>query len=83
MTFVFYTANLKNFYIHVSNNNNGSSSQQCSHEQVAFNQFETRVYTCPCGIFGRYVRIRFPISTSSYVDICEGQVQPGGKDSTF
>ena len=79
----FYTESLNNFYIDVSNNNNGSSSQQCSHEQGAFSQSETRVYTCPCGMFGRYVRIRFPVSRSSYVDLCEVQVQPGGKDSIF
>ena len=72
------TGNLDNFYIDVSNYSNGSSAEQCAYERVRFVPGETRVYTCPCGMFGRYVRVRFAATVRSYLQLCEVQIQSGG-----
>ena len=65
-----------NVYIEVCNNSDGSSAQQCAHEPRKLNQEETRVYTCPRGMYGRYVRIRCPPDQYSYMQLCEVQIQP-------
>ena len=36
------------------------------------------MYTCPCGMFGRYVRIRYPVNKNNRLFLCEVQIQPGG-----
>ena len=64
----------------MSNDNNGTSAKQCAREEGIFVQGQTKVYTCPCGLYGRYVRIRFS-SAASIFDLCELQVQPGGKQN--
>ena len=69
---------LKPFYIDVSNNSDGSSAQQCAHDSMVFAPSETRVYVCPCEIYGRYVRIRYPDTVRSYLQLCEVRVQAGG-----
>ena len=77
---VFLTAeHLENFYIDVSNNSDGSYAQQCAHEPGRLNPSETRVYACPCGIYGRYVRIRYSPDVRKFLTLCEVQVQAGGK----
>ena len=76
--FVFTDENVKDFYIDVSNNSDGSSALQCAHEPNVFAPSETRVYTCPCGIYGRYVRIRYNPAVKNHMELCEVQVQPGG-----
>ena len=77
---IFLTAEtLKAFYIDVSNNSDGSSAQQCAHDQNAFLPSETRVYTCPCGMHGRFVRIRYPVIQRANMQLCEVQVQAGGE----
>ena len=72
--------NLKAFYIDVSNNSDGSSAQQCTQDPVQFAPSETRVYACPCGMHGRYVRIRYPVNLRANMQLCEVQVQAGGKE---
>ena len=67
----------------MSNNSDGSSAEQCAHEPNSFAPSETRVYTCPCGLFGRYVRMRYDQSTRNNIELCEVQVQPGGKESNI
>ena len=69
---------LENFHIDASNNSDGSSARQCAHEPGRLNPSETRVYTCPCGIYGRYVRIRYSRDRRSHMQLCEVQVQAGG-----
>ena len=64
----------------VGNNSNGNSAEECAFEPNAFTPSETRVYTCPCGMFGRYVRIWYPERRNAYLQLCEGQVQAGGKE---
>ena len=70
---------LKPFYIDVSNSSDGSSVQQCAHNSAQFAPSETRVFPCPCGIYGRYVRIRYPLEQSAYIVLCEVQIQSGGE----
>ena len=72
------TGYLDNFFIDVSNYSDGSSAQQCAYERVRFVPGETRVYTCPCGMFGRYVRVRFAVTVRSYLQLCEVQIQSAG-----
>ena len=67
------------FYIDVSNNSDGSASEQCAHEANLFNTGETRLYPCPCGMYGRYVRIRYPNDENTTLRLCEVQVQAGGE----
>ena len=62
----------------MSTNSDGSSAQHCAHEPNSFSASETRVYTCPRGMCGRYVRIRYPPTTPNEMELCEVQVQPGG-----
>ena len=68
---------LDDFYIEASNNSNGNSAQQCAEESEQFTDAETRVYTCPSGVRGRYVRIRFDESENGILQLCEVQVQSG------
>ena len=68
---------LDDFYIEVSNNSNGNSAQQCAEESEQFTGAETRVYACPSGVRGRYVRIRFDESKDGILQLCEVQVQSG------
>ena len=70
---------LSDFYIDVSNNSDGSSAQQCDYDSTPFGAAETRVYTCPTGIYGRYVRIRFASNKYQHLQLCEVQVQGGGE----
>ena len=67
----------------MSNSSDGSSAQQCAHEPKGFNTGETKVYTCPCGLYGRYVRIRYPVNQRSFLYLCEVQIQSGGKQIIF
>ena len=76
----FYSVN-KDIHIDVSNNSDGSSAQQCAFDSRHFAPSETRVYTCPCGMYGRFVRIRFPLDAKRHMQLCEVQVQAGGKDT--
>ena len=80
---VLLTDNLSEFYIVVGNNSDGSSAEQCAFESNAFAPSETRVYTCPCGMFGRYNRIRYPVDRYAYLQLCEVQVQAGGKEHDY
>ena len=59
----------------MGNNADGSSGQQCAHDNVAFGPSETRVYTCPTPLQGRYVRIYFGAGKSEYLQLCVVQVQ--------
>ena len=68
-----------NISIDVSNNSDGSSAQQCVFEPNVFDLEETRVYACPCEMYGRYVRIRFPVDVERTLILCEVQVQAGGE----
>ena len=74
-----HAENLKDFYIDVSNNSDGSAAQECAHEPGAYVPSETRVYPCPCGMYGRYVRIRYPVDRVAYMQLCEAQVQSEGE----
>ena len=75
------TVDLGHFYIDVSNNSDGSAAQQCAREPNKFDTGTTRVYPCPCGMFGRYVRIRYDVGDTNHLLMCEVQVQPGGEHS--
>ena len=77
------TGNLKDIHIDVSNNSDGSSAQQCFHIADTFTGRVTRVYACPCGMYGRYVRIRYPEEQTSHMYVCELQVQSGGENKIF
>ena len=68
---------LNDFYIEVSNNSNGNSAQLCAQESVAFTDAETRIYTCPPGVRGKYVTIRFDENNDGILQLCEVQVQSG------
>ena len=70
---------LKNFYIDVSNNSDGSSSQLCANDDQPFRSSETRVYTCRNYLKGRYVRIRYPSDYQQHLQLCEVQVQGMGR----
>ena len=72
---------LKNFYIDVSNNSNGSSSQICAFEDQPFLSSETKVYICRNYLKGRYVRIRYPSYYRLQLHLCEVQVQ--GMERSF
>ena len=76
-------ARLSNFYIDVSNNTDGSSSLRCAYEPTPFSSSETRVYTCPHRLYGRYVRIRFASSKTQHLQLCEVQIQGAGQFITF
>ena len=82
MACIFPTGIEEEFYIDVSNNSDGSSAVQCAHEPNVIPPTETRVYTCPCGVYGRYVRIRYPVDRNAFMVLCEVQVQGGGKYNT-
>ena len=69
---------IREFY--VSNNTDGSSAQQCAHDPKQWGPSETRVYQCPCGMYGRYVRIRYSATLKAFLQLCEVQVQAGGKE---
>ena len=69
---------LANFYIDVSNNADGSSAEQCAYDNVPYGASETRVYTCPDGIYGRYVRVRYAPNKQDHLQLCEVQVQGRG-----
>ena len=75
--------NVKGFYIDVGNNSDGSSAEHCAYEPNGFKAGETRVYTCPCGMFGQYVRMRYPLEVQNQIEICEVQVQPPGSNILF
>ena len=66
---------LANFYIDVSNNSDGSSAEQCAYDSVPYGGSETRVYTCPDGIYGRYVRVHYASDKQEHLQLCEVQVQ--------
>ena len=63
----------------MSNNADGSTAQQCAYDPKPFTASETKVYACPCGMYGRYVRIRYPVDQTTQRQLCEVQVQAGGK----
>ncbi len=69
---------LQQIHLDVSNSSDGSSAQQCAYDAAGFNASETRVYTCPAGISGRYVRIRFDDTYTSSLELAEVQVQGEG-----
>ena len=77
--FKFSADRLSNFYIDVYNDTDGAPSQQCAYDTVAYEPSETRVYDCPSEIYGRFVRIRFDSSKAELMQLCEVQVQGGGK----
>ena len=66
---------LSDFYIDVSNNTDGSSALRCAYEPTPFSATEARTYSCPDGIGGRYVRVRFQSEKIEYLQLCEVQVQ--------
>ena len=66
---------MSNFYIDVSNNADGSLAEECAYETTPFRASETRTYSCPDGIGGRFVRIRFKSDKSEFLQLCEVQVQ--------
>ena len=68
---------MKEFYIDISNNSDGSAAQQCAYEPNPYDPSETRIYECPCGIVGRYVRVRYDVTENNHMEFCEVQVQPG------
>ena len=70
---------MANFYIDVSNNSDGSSAEQCAYDSVPYVGSETRVYVCPDGIYGRYVRVRYATNKQDYLQLCEVQVQGRGR----
>ena len=74
MRFSLTAERLKNFYIDISNNSDGSSNQQCAYDGAPYTASETRVYICPTGIFGRYARIRLVDNYPEYLQLCEVQV---------
>ena len=73
---------LRNIYIDVSNNTDGSSAQTCVFDNQPYKSSETRVYSCPSHLKGRYVRIGFIPTYRQNLQICEVQVQ-GIKNSIF
>ena len=79
----FLVSGLQDFFIDVSNNSDGSSAEQCAHDSKTFAPGETRVYECPCGIYGRYVRIRVDMTRRDNLRLCEVQVQAGGEQKPF
>ena len=46
-----------------------------SYEPTPFSASQTRTYSCPDGIGGRYVRVRFQSEKRGYLQLCEVQVQ--------
>ena len=73
---------LRDFYIDVgfnSDNSDGSAAKQCAYEMIPYSESETRVYTCPPQMVGRYVRIRFSENTREHLQLCEVQIQGTGK----
>ena len=74
---------LRNIWIEVSNYSDGRSAELCDQEPDTFIPGETRVYTCPCELYGRYVRIRFAADQRSYLVLCEVQIQSEGKQTIF
>ena len=70
---------LRDFYIDVGFNSDGSAAKQCAYEMFPFSESETRVYTCPPQMVGRYVRIRFSENTMEHLQLCEVQIQGIGK----
>ena len=74
---------LSNFFIDVSNNTDGSSAEECAYELTPFSASETRVYTCPQKMYGRYVRIRFASDKTEHLQLCEVQIQGAGRYIEF
>ena len=66
----------------MSNNSDGSLAEECAFEPNIYAPSESLVYLCPCGIYGRYVLIRYPVTVSNHMEVCEVQVQPRGKGKT-
>ena len=66
---------LADFYIDISSNPDRRSAKNCAHDTKPYLSSETRVYTCPNPLKGRYVRIRFPQTTRQCLQLCEVQVQ--------
>ncbi len=69
---------LQKIFIHVSNNSDGSSAQQCAYDAEPYLSSETRVYCCPAGTTGEYVRIRFDATYNNYLQLCEVQIRGRG-----
>ena len=72
---------MKDIYIDVSYNTNGSSAQNCAFDSQQYTSSETRVYTCPTLLPGRYVRIHYSPNSRKGLQLCEVQVQ--GKNGIF
>ena len=70
---------LRDFFIDIGFNSDGSAAKQCAYEMFPFSESETRVYTCPPQMIGRYVRIRFSVNTMEHLQLCEVQIQGIGK----
>ena len=81
--FKFSADRLSSFYIDVYNDTDGTPSQQCAYDTVAYEPSETRVYVCPSEIYGRFVRIRFDSSKTEYMQLCEVQVQGSGESHFY
>ena len=77
MYFYYLASRLSHFTIDVSDNGDGSAAKQCDREDTGFAQAETRVYSCPPGILGKYVRIRFDSNKREHLQLCEVQVLGG------
>ena len=78
--FAFYILadRLNDFSIKVSNDTDGNLAHECTSEtNNSFQSAESRVYICPSGMSGRYVRIQY-IAKAEYLMLCEVQVQGGG-----
>ena len=75
--FVFSASRLSYFTIDVSDNADGSAAKQCDREDTPFGAAETRVYSCPPGILGKYLRIRFDSNKKEHLQLCEVQVLGG------
>ena len=74
---------LSNFYINVSNNSDGSSTEECAYESEPFMSAETRVYNCEGALFGQFVRIGFQQNKTEVLQLCQVQVQGGKSCLTF
>ena len=68
---------LSDFYINVSNNSDGSFSQECAYESEPFKNAETRVYVCEDAIYGQFVRIGYQENKTEVLQLCQVQIQGG------
>ena len=64
----------------VSNTSDGTQAEQCFHNTDPLTSGETRVFACPCGMYGRYVRIQFPVDVEKNMALCEVQIQSEGEN---